>query len=227
MAAAFPMIAFKTKIKHGHDNMRQFYKCRNAAKRDGRTPDGKCLKHRSNAENNLKDARQIYHDRRKSWRNKEKWSASEDKYFARELARLAAEVYPPAPTSLVQTKASLVTAVRMGPRPAGTSAGLTATHGDITVTPLTRVGTATGAAAALPSTVASVIATLPTDPVTGEAQVAAYEFTPSTPSTEEAVALEEGEGEGGMLAMMKARPLLTVVGVAVVGGILYTIFIKK
>jgi hypothetical protein len=88
---------------------------------------------------------------------------------------------------------------------------------------LTRVGTATGAAAALPSTVASVVADLPTDPVTGEAQIAAYEFTPSS---EEDVALEEGEGEG-MLAMMKARPLLTVVGVAVVGGILYTIFIKK
>jgi hypothetical protein len=215
---AFPKAAFRSHIRQAINQWQQLVACRKKAKLKKKAPSNRCLKNRKNARNHLDKAIAIYHGHRRAQRKKGKWTKREDRYFAGEIARVSALVYPKAQTSLTTSTKSVttVTASRTS-APAGTTAVAS------------RVGTPILATAALPSVVEDVISELPSDPFSGEAEVAAYEFEPAGDEDLEAglldeEMLDEDEEPEGIIEKMQNRPIMSIVAVAVVGGVTYAIW---
>jgi hypothetical protein len=217
---AFPKAAFRSHIRQAINQWQQLVACRNKAKAKNKAPSSRCLKNRTNARKHLSKAVAIYHGHRRAQRKKGKWTKREDRYFAGEIARVSALVYPKAHTSLTTgTKTVTTAAASRTTVPAGTTAVAS------------RIGTPILATAALPSVVDDVISELPSDPFSGEAEVAAYEFEPAGDEDlelglllDEEMVLGEDEEPEGIIEKMQNRPIMSVAAVAIVGGVVYTIW---
>lgn len=204
---AFPKKAFNTHIKNARKLLLASDKCRVGAKRKGKAPSRSCLKKRGKAQAHLQRAALIFHLHRTKQRQKGKWTSKEDRYFSNHLSRasalLRARSLSLAPKGKTKRGAAIQRSISSG----------RAIYATTQATPAASVEAY------------EVIEDLPTDEISGETAVTSYEFSPS--DEEDALAVYEDEidtGDEGVMAKLTANPLLTAVGVAVIGGVIYVAY---